>query len=31
MDDDDTDPDVPRRGPGSVSNLRERQAPPVLD
>ena len=31
MDDDDTDPDVPRRGPGSVSSLRERQAPPVLD
>ena len=29
LDDDDTDPDVPRRGPGSVSNLRERQAPPV--
>ncbi len=31
IDDDDTDPDVPRRGPGSVSSLRERQAPPVLD
>ena len=31
MDDDDADPDVPRRGPGSVSSLRERQAPPVLD
>ena len=29
--DDDLDPDVPRRGPGSVSNLRDRQAPPVLD
>jgi histidinol-phosphatase len=29
--DDDTDPDVPRRGPGSVSSLRDRQAPPVLD
>ena len=31
IDDDDTDPDVPRRGPGSVSSLRDRQAPPVLD
>ena len=31
MGDDDTDPDVPRRGPGTVSSLRERQAPPVLD
>lgn len=30
-DDDGTDPDVPRRGPGSVSSLRARQAPPVLD
>ena len=30
MDDDGTDPDVPRRGPGSVSSLRARQAPPVL-
>jgi histidinol-phosphatase len=29
--DDDEDPDVPRRGPGSVSSLRDRQAPPVLD
>ena len=29
--DDDSDPDVPRRGPGSVSSLRDRQAPPVLD
>src|SRR6478609_7233282 len=29
--DDDDDPDVPRRGPGSVSSLRDRQAPPVLD
>ena len=29
--DDGTDPDVPRRGPGSVSTLRARQAPPVLD
>jgi histidinol-phosphatase len=29
--DDGTDPDVPRRGPGSVSSLRARQAPPVLD
>jgi histidinol-phosphatase len=29
--DDDLDPDVPRRGPGSVSSLRDRQAPPVLD
>jgi histidinol-phosphatase len=28
---DGSDPDVPRRGPGSVSSLRERQAPPVLD
>jgi histidinol-phosphatase len=31
MHDDGTDPDVPRRGPGSVSSLRARQAPPVLD
>ena len=31
MGDDDADPDVPRRGPGSVSSLRDRQAPPVLD
>ncbi|MDR7251252.1 histidinol-phosphatase [Nocardioides sp. BE266] len=31
MPDDDLDPDVPRRGPGSVSNLRDRQGPPVLD
>jgi len=31
MGDDGTDPDVPRRGPGSVSSLRARQAPPVLD
>ena len=31
LDDDGSDPDVPRRGPGSVSSLRERQAPPVLD
>lgn len=30
--DDDSDPDTPRRGPGSVSSLRERQqAPPVAD
>jgi histidinol-phosphatase len=29
--DDGSDPDVPRRGPGSVSSLRDRQAPPVLD
>jgi histidinol-phosphatase len=29
--DDDGDPDVPRRGPGSVSSLRDRQSPPVLD
>src|SRR4051794_3816470 len=29
--DDEAAPDVPRRGPGSVSNLRDRQAPPVLD
>jgi histidinol-phosphatase len=29
--DDDADPDVPRRGPGSVSSLRDRQGPPVLD
>lgn len=29
---DDDDPDTPRRGPGSVSNLRDRQAaPPVAD
>jgi histidinol-phosphatase len=31
VEDDGSDPDAPRRGPGSVSNLRERQAPPVLD
>ena len=31
MGDDDTDPDMPRRGPGSVSSLRDRQSPPVLD
>ena len=31
MDDDALDPDMPRRGPGSVSSLRDRQAPPVLD
>ena len=31
MADDADDPDVLRRGPGSVSNLRERQAPPVPD
>jgi histidinol-phosphatase len=28
---DDDDPDVPRRGLGSVSSLRERQQPPVAD
>ena len=31
MADDGDDPDVPRRGPGSVSNLRDRHAPPVPD
>ena len=30
-DDDGTDPDVPRRGPGSVSSLRERHALPPAD
>jgi histidinol-phosphatase len=31
MPDDASDPDVPRRGPGTVSSLRDRQPPPVLD